>query len=424
MRYVRNSAWMLAEYALKVISAIFVGIYLARYLGPDQFGVLSYALAVVAIFMAMSRLGMESILVRDLAKHPEQRQAYLSTAFSLVLMAAVVGVIVLGILVYLLESDPETQVYIWIISTGILFQTLLVIEYNFQSQVKAKYSSIAKSLALSFTAVSKLVFIWYGAELIHIAILYAIDHAVIGLMLLIMHVRNRQVLFIKGFSSRLVKPLLKSAWPMVLSAIAATLYVRMDQLMIKNMLNVHELGLYAAAIKVYEGWIIVPYVISISLLPAIVKLRTSSVKNYERNMSILFSVLFWSSFSVALIATFFGDWIIRYTFGTEYLGSTTVLAIVMWAAIFSSLGSVSARYLTVEGMEKKIAVRTFLGLVLNIILNLVLIPLYGIEGAAYATLTTLFFANYIINYFDRNLQQLVGICNRSITLKWLFNEKN
>lgn len=420
MRHVKNSAWMLAEYALKVISAIFVSIYLARYLGPEQFGVLSYALALVTIFMAISRLGMESILVRDLARHPGQRQAYMSTAFRLMLVAAVISMLVLGSLVYLLETDSQTQIYICIISTGLLFQALLVVDYNFQSQVKAKSSSIAKALALGVSSLSKLIFIWYGAELVHIAILYAVDHLVIGLMLLFMHLRKRQVLFIKGFDRHLIQPLLSSAWPMILSALAATLYMRIDQIMIKNMLNSQELGLYAAAIKIYEGWIIIPYVISISLLPAIVKIKSQSIEKYEKKMSMLFSLLFWASVFVALIATFWGEWLIILTFGPSFSESSLALGVVMWAAAFAALGAVSARYLTVEGMERKIAVRTFLGLLMNIVFNLVLIPLYGIEGAAFATLLTLFFANYVINFFDKSLQQLVNICNQSITLKWFF----
>lgn len=422
-RYMKNSAWMLAEYILKIFSAIFVGIYVARYLGPEQFGILSYALAISSIMMAVGRLGMESVLVRDLAQHPYNRLAYMGTAFRLMLTVAIVGMLVMGALVIFWETDYNSRICILIISLGALFQAFSVIDYNFQSQVRAKYSTLAKSLALSLTSIVKLVMVWSGAELVHFAVVYALDYAAIGFFLVVFNFKKEGMRFIGRFETVLLKPLLKSAWPMVLSAVSAILYMRVDQLMIKNMLGLHELGLYAAAVKIYEGWVVVPYVISISLLPAIVKIKSRSISEYEKNMAMLFSLMFWSGACIALIATFLGDQLILLSFGSEYLGSGGVLAIVMWAAAFASLGSITARYLTVEGMERKIAIRTFLGLAINIALNILLIPLYGIKGAAIATLVTMFFSNFAINYTDRSLTQLVRICNSSLTLRWLAYEK-
>jgi O-antigen/teichoic acid export membrane protein len=133
--------------------------------------------------------------------------------------------------------------------------------------------------------------------------------------------------------------------------------------------------------------------------------------------------MFWSSALVAVFMTFLGEYVIYYTFGADYSESISILSIIMWAAIFTSVGSITARYLTVENMEKKFATRTMLGLLVNIMFNIVLIPLYGVEGAAISTLITLIIANYLINYFDKDLRKLVFICNSSITLKWLWNEK-
>jgi len=423
IRYVRNSVWMLAEYLLKIVSAIFVGIYVARHLGPEQFGILSYALAIASIFMAVGRLGMESVLVRDLARHPDGRLAYMGTAFFLMIAATIVSLIVMSVLVLLLESDLSSRIYIWIISAGAIFQALAVIDYGFQAQVSAKYSSVAKSVALGLTSMIKLAMVWYEAELVCFAIAYALDHAAIGVFLVLVNYKKGDMRFVGRFETMLVKPLLKSAWPMVLSAVSAILYMRIDQLMIRNMLDLHQLGLYAAAVKIYEGWILIPYVISISLLPAIVRLKAKSIARYEKNMAMLFSLMFWSSACVALIATLLGDQVIALTFGPKYLGSGDILGVVMWAAAFASLGSITARYLTVEGMEKKIAIRTFMGLAINVLLNLLLIPSYGIKGAAIATLITMFISNFAINYLDVDLKQLVAICNKSVTFGWLAHEK-
>lgn len=417
MRYFKNSSWMFSEYMLRIISAIFVIIYVARYLGPEQFGILSYALAVVAVFMAISRLGMESILVRDLSKYPEQSKAYMGTAFGLMLVAAIVGLVVLSVLIYLFESDNQVKTYIWIIATSLFFQALLVVDYSFQAKIRAKYSSIAKSIALAISSSVKIYLVWLEADLLAFAIAHAFDHLIIALMLLTMHFAKKQTNFIFIFEKALIKPLLSSAWPMVLSAVAGMLYMRADQIMIKNMLDTHQLGLYTAATKIYEGWIIVPFVISVSLLPAIVKLKSRSPESYEANLTKLFALVFWSGVLVAIIATLGGEFIIRVSFGEAFADSATVLAIVMWTAAFTAIGSVTARYLTVEGMEKKIAFRTVAALAINILLNLILIPMYGIEGAAIATLSTILCANYLINYIDRDLKQLLRVCNNAILLK-------
>lgn len=414
MRYFKNSSWMMAEYGLRIVSAIFVSIYVARYLGPEQFGVLSYALAIVAIFMAVSRLGMESILVRDLAKYPQQAKAYMSTAFGLMVIAALAGLVILSTLVYFFESDPQTKIYIWIIATSLLFQTLLVVDYAFQAQVKAKYASIAKSIALAVSSSIKVYLVWIEADLQAFAIAHAFDHLIIAIMLVSMHIAQKQQSFLSGFDRNLVKPLLKSAWPMVLASLATIVYMRIDQIMIKNMLDAYQLGLYSAASKIYEGWIVITYVISISLLPAIIRAREHSQQVYSRGLTALFSLVFWLSIFVAAFVTVLGVDLIEIAFGKAYEGAASSLIIIMWTSAFASLGFVSARYLTVEGMENKIFFRTLMALLLNVILNFLLIPIYGIEGAAISTLISIIFSSYVLDYFDPALKQQLTIKNKAL----------
>lgn len=415
MKYVKNSSWMLAEYGLKIISAIFVTIYMARYLGPEQFGVLSYALAIVAIFMAISRLGMESILVRDIAKYPRLAKAYMSTAFGLMFMAAMVNLVILSTLIYLFESDVQTKVYIWIIATGLLFQVFLVVDYNFQAQIQAKYSSIAKSVALAASAVVKIYLVLVQADLQAFAISYAFDQFIIAIMLIVMHLVEKQQGFVFGFDSSLIKPLLKSAWPMILASLATILYMRIDQIMIKHILDVYQLGLYSAATKMYEGWIMIPFVISMSLLPAVVRARENSKERYHQGLTCLFALVFWGSVLVALFISIFGTKIIEITFGEAYREAGLSLIIIMWASAFAALSFVSARYLTVEGLESKIFMRTVVALVLNIFLNFVLIPLYGIEGAAISTLISIIVSSYLLDYFDPKLKHQLEMKNRALS---------
>jgi len=415
MSYLKNSSWMVAEYILRIFSGVLVSIYIARFLGPEQFGILSYALAIVAIFMVFSRLGMDSVLLRDLIKHPDKKQAYLSTAFILMLGASLISLIFLSALVFFFESDDYNKIYIWIIATGLIFQIFLVLDYSFQSQVKAKYSSIAKTLALVTGSLLKIYLVLIQADLVLFAIAFAVDHLLIAIMLIIFALGQRLHSFTYEFDSKLVKPLLSSAWPMVLSGATTILYMRVDQVMIKNMLDAHQLGLYSAASKVYEGWIIVPYIICMSLMPAIVKLKAINQYQYEVNISRLYAFVFWPGILIAIITTFVDDWVIQIIFGDAFQGSGHVLSILMWTAGFASLGFVSARYLSVENLERKIVYRTTLALLINIFLNWLFLPLYGIEGAAISTLISVFVANYILDFFDTDLRQQLSMKTFALT---------
>src|SRR5690606_443338 len=192
----------------------------------------------------------------------------LSASFFIMLIVSVISLIVLCACILYLESEVEVRIYILIISLGGVFQAFMVIDYNFQAQIKAKYSSIAKSVALVFSSVSKIVLVLNSADLYYFALFYALDYLVVAILLLVLHVYKKQVNFLQKFNVNYVLPLLRSAWPMVLSALSVVIYMRIDQIMIKNILGSYELGLYAAAVKVYEGWLVLPYVFGISLLPA------------------------------------------------------------------------------------------------------------------------------------------------------------
>lgn len=364
---------------------------------------------------------MDSILVRDLARNPLKRDQYLSSALILMCSIAFFSMLFVIVTSFYIEDNKEVFNYIVLISFGIIFQVSLIIDYDFQSKLNAKYSSIAKTLAMFFSSLFKLYLIYIESDVFYFALSYAVDYFFIALFLLFSQIYHETYFKIRSYSPEIAVSLMKSSWPMILSALAVSLYMRIDQLMIKAMLGSHELGLYAAASKIFEGWLIIPHVLSVSILPLIVKIKVSS--NYLRNISIIFSLFFWSSVLVALLTTFLNERIVFFVFGEDYKGSELVLVFLMWSCCFSALGSISARYLTIENMEKKIAVRTLSGLVINFILNIIMIPNYGITGAAFATFLTMFFSNYVINYFDRNLRQLVYITNRAITFSWVKYEK-
>ena len=423
LKYFKNSSWMIFEYILRVFSVIFVGIYVARYLGPENFGILSYALAITSIFLAFSRFGMENIIVRDIAKNFQDQKKIMATGFSIIVLATLCSWIILLFWIVIFEENKQTQLLLFVISTSLIFQTFLIIDYNFQAQVKAKYSSIAKSIALAINSIIKIVLVIKDADLIYFAISYVLDHLILSILLISLHLKYNQPNFLFSIEKKLFLPLLKSALPITFSILATFLFMRTDQLMIQNMMNSFDLGLYSAAIKIYEGWILMPIVLSLSLLPAIVSLKKENPDKYQSRLVLLFKSVFIASVIVALLALPLADLFITITYGPAYLESGKVLSILLWAAVFTGIWTISAKYMIVEKLEHKVFTHTFFGLILNILLNYLLIPVYGINGAAISTLITMFIISIILNLFDSKLYNLNTIIFEAMYISSVFKTR-
>jgi len=404
----------MAEQLLRILSGVFVGIYIARYLGPEEFGVLSYVLAISTFIIAISRLGMDAILVRELVSHPEKKQTLMGTAFWMMFITAIVCSSIVAAVVWSIGELPAVKLYASIISISAIFASALVVDYCFQSEVRANVSATCKSITLLLMSFVKLYLIYIQADLVWFVYAFLMDHAVLAVIFLLAAGQQGRAGFVKCFCWEDAKSMLVSAWPLVLGAVSIQIYMRIDQIMIRNMLGLNDVGLYSAAVRIYEAWAIVIAILTVSLLPAIVKLKQGDEKNYHKRMTQLFSLVIWISVGAALFVSIVSEHLMVFAFGGEYRASAPVVDIIMWTAVFAAMGSVSARYFNVERMERKFAVRTALAAVLNVGLNFMLIPLYGIKGAALSTLICTFFANYLMDWFDKDLTMLLNIKHRAM----------
>lgn len=405
---------MLGEKVLRIVAEVFVGIYVARYLGPEQFGVYSYAVAFVALFGAIARLGLDSIVVRDLVNHPQEREVYLGTAFWLKLIGALLTLGLLAVAVQFSGNDATTNLYIVIIASGMIFQSFDVVDFYFQSQVIVKHVSLAKLIQLALSSVLKLYFIFIQADLFWFVLVVLIDQLSLAIGLAVAFWRQQVGSFYGRFDPGTAKAMLRNSWPLILSGIAVTLYMRIDQIMIKDMLGEREVGLYSAAVRLSEAWYFVPVIITASLFPAIVNAKKISQEIYHQRLQRLCTLMTWLAIAVALPMTFLADWMVNLLYGQHYREAGTVLAIHIWGAIFVFLGVASGVFFTVERCTRKSFYRTALGAVSNVLLNLALIPRYGINGAAIATVLSQFIANYFYDFFDAGTRTLFAIKIRAL----------
>jgi len=394
-RYFFNTSWMFAEQVLRIIAGLFVGIYVASYLGPEQFGVYSYAVGFVGLFGAIARLGLDGIVVRDLVTHPEKRDIYLGTAFWLKLIGALLTLGLMVIAVQFTSNDATTNLYIFIIASGLVFQSFDVVDFHFQSRVLSKYVSISRLIQLAVSSLLKLYFIFIQADLFWFVMVSLVDQISLALSLAFVYWRQRIGSFFDRFGLATAKVMLKNSWPLVLSGIAISLYMRIDQIMIKEMLGARAVGLYSAAVRLSEAWYFAPVIVTTSLFPAILNAKKLDVKLYNERLQRLYTMMIYSAVCVALPVAFLAKSIVVIIYGVHYQDAGLVLAINIWAGIFVALGVVNGSWFLAENLQKLATLNTLIGAALNVILNYVLIPIYGIAGAAFATLVSYGVAAYL-----------------------------
>ena len=413
-KYFANTSWILGERILRMGVSLFVGIYVARYLGPERFGLLSYASSFVGIFVALATLGLDEVVVRELVKTPEQREKILGTSFLLKLVGTLLMWAAILVAIPFTENDFQTNILIIIIAFGVLFQAFNVIDLSFQADVKSKYVVHAQFVQLIISSIVKIILVFNEAPLIWFASVFFLDAIVLALGLVFTYLHNSNKIFSWKWSYETSKNLLHDSWPLIFAGIVVSVYMKIDQLMIKEMLGAKEVGLYAAAVKLSEAWYFIPMAIASSLYPAIINARVFQKEVYYQKIQNLFDLMVWIAVSIALPTTFLSTLVVEFLYGKEYLGSSSVLIIHIWTGVFVFLGVASSKYLLAENFIKKTFYRTFIGALLNIIMNYYLIRIIGIEGAAISTLFSHFFAAYLYDFFDKDLRNMFIFKTKSL----------
>ncbi len=421
-RYFANTSWLMGHRLLSMVVALFVGVYVARYLGPDRFGLLSYAGSFVGLFTALATLGLDSIMVRELVKAPERRDELLGTAFWLKAVGAILMWIGIAAAIPFTHNDTQTNILVIIIAFAVIFQVFNVIDYNYQAEVKSRYVVYIQVIQLLVSSITKLIFISISAPLVWFACVFLLDAIVLATGLAAIYQHTGRIWSWK-WRWEIAKQLLKDSWPLILSGMVISIYMRIDQVMIKEMLGTEEVGFYSAAVCLSEAWYFIPVAITSSLFPAIINARKQSEGLYYQRLQRLYNLMVWMAVAIALPTTFLAPWVIKILYGDAFLPAAGVLSIHIWAGVFVFLGVASGKWLLTENLQIFSTINTSIGAVINIILNYVLIKNMGINGAAISTLISYFIAAYLcLSFFDKTRINFISL-SKSIYLKGFFNVK-
>ena len=395
---------------------LFVGVWVARYLGPDAFGQLNYALAFVALFGAIATLGMDGIVIMEIVRLPEQKNEILGTVFLLKFLAGCAAFTLAILAVWLLRSKDVLIIWmVAIIAAGLIFQSTDAIDLWFQSQVRSKYSIYARNFAFLISAALKIWLILVNASLVAFAWVSLGEVAITSLGLLFVYKFYGGRFIQWKFRFYWLKKLLKEGLPLFLSALAVMLYVRLDLIMLSEMVGNHEAGIYAAATRLSEIWYFLPIIIVASVSPAIIRLRETNFARYTSSFLKLYFVLTWLAIGIALPLSLLSGWIIQLLYGAEFAAAGHVLAVHLWASLAVFLGVASGQYMLIEQLQKFSFYRTLMGLICNIVLNLVLIPSMGAMGAAIATVISYLVAVFSLLLFKETRKHTITLLE---SLSW------
>ncbi len=366
-----------------------VGALVIRYLGPNDYGIITYILAILSILNPILFLGSSNILPREITVKQNIDLTYSFIKFSFIIAL----IFFIMIFIIILFSDFDDKEEFLILSCTLLFIPFQILNYNNNAILKSKRNTISIIYTTLLIVPLKLFIVYYDLGLKCIVITFLLDSILISVFL----IWNSKINFRLLFSSKLkkLKYLNKSIIFNISATIVFILYTRIDQLMIKSFLNNFELGIYSANVKIYDAVIMIGFTISLSLLPYITK-----TKNNDKVLKKIYKYFYYLLFPGVILLVLFSDLVILTLFGSSFVTGFISMKILLISSFFAVFTSLNNKILISCNLEKTILIRSIFALIINIILNIILIPKYGINGAAISTLVVTIFTAYIYDLID------------------------
>ena len=314
-----NIGWLFIDQILRMGVGLIVGVWIARYLGPEQFGLLNFSTAFTGLFGAFAALGLQNIVVRDIVRDPEGAYITLGTAGIMQLMGGFVAyLLILGAIAYLRPEDALARSLVAILGTMMLLRAGDIAVFWFESQVQSKYTVLVQNGVFLLFAVIKVLLILEQAPLIVFVWAMLTEAAAVAVLLLIVMGKHGPSLTRLRASRVRAKALLKDCWPLLLTGMVLMVQARIDQIMLGQMVGDLEVGYYSAALRIIEAASVTAMLLHSSFLPFIVSMREKSEKAYLERLEAFYKLNFLVALIIALPIAILSPWIILFLFGDVY----------------------------------------------------------------------------------------------------------
>ena len=405
-----NLSWLVLDKIFRASLNLVVTILIARNLGPENFGVFSYLLVLVFVFTTISTLGMNPVLTNNIIKFKQyDTNSTIVTCYLIRFLFSIFSYIIF--ISFILQSSNSIIFldYSIIIGLVIVFKSSEILFSYFEAKLKSKFIVISQSIGMILLIITLCIIFFNKLNNIYIYFAFLIETVSIFIIINFIFFKQINYKFILTNNIKLIYKIISDSLPVLISTMCIILYMRIDQIMINKILGQYELGLYSVSVRLIEIFHFIPKILMISYLPILLKYKKYSLKLIELN-----SYISKLSFILIFLILLFSDFFTKYLFGNDYVESIYTTNVLSFSLIFVYLGVVNEHWYITKKLQKYYAFYVFLGAILNIILNIYLIPIYGIIGAAYATIITYIFLIFVFDLVATKTRNILVIKLKSI----------
>jgi len=409
--------WLIAERAFRVALGFIILAWTARYLGTDGFGTLNYATALIAIFATLAQLGLGSFIIRDTVIDPEKKYEVLGTACLLRLVSGIISFMGIICTIVLLNPDnPLRRTIVIIMSVSLLFQNFNVIDSWFQSQVQSRYSVWARNTAFFTMSLLRIYLLQSKAPLITFALALLIEDFISNSISIFLYQKSGEKIQKWRFNFVRAKKLLQVSWPLIFSNLSVMVYIYVDQVILGQMSDAETVGIYAAAVKLSENWTFLVLAMTSSVTPYILEGKKISEEVYYKRLQKICNFLALIFYLIAIPLTFLSTPLVVLVFGEKFIGAGVILSIHIWSSIWYFFGNIKITWIVAEELTGFALAASFCGAVMNVLLNIWLIPICQAVGSAIATVISYGFADYVMCLIYPPARKFAWIMTKALAL--------
>lgn len=425
-KVLNNAAWILFDKVLKITVGLFVGVWVARYLGPAEFAKLNYTTVFVGLFTPLATLSIDSLVVRELAQKPHRKNEILGTAFLLRFVASILSFFAILLFSFILESnDLQMVIYVSLMGSVLIFQSVDMIDFYFQSQLKSKYSIYVRIISYVLLSGVKIGLIITKAPLLYFIVAYFAELSIGSVGLVLIYIFKQNKLSDWKFDKELNRFFLQNSLVLMLQSFALVAQTKIDQIILKNLIGNQELGQYAVAIRLIELLVFIPMAIYSSVAPRIAEAKINDEKLYQLKLGQLYGVMFQLFLMMGLGIMILGSPFVKFLYGNEYQQAGFLFSIMSFRLFFTNMGLARSVFLVNENMFQFSLLSVIIGALLNIGFNLLLIPYYQSVGAVFSTIISFTISTFLLDLFHHKTRKnLFYMIRSAFSFKYAFNKNN
>ena len=419
-KIIRNVFWAVIGKVITLFSTLIVGIFVARYLGPKQYGLMNYVISIASLFTVFATFGSSEIIIRELSKKEKPKEVVLGSAMALRMGLAILCFISIVSYLFFSGETTETSTLILIYSSSIFFSCSEVIRFYFTSIVDNEYIVKSEIFRTIIGAIVKIILLFCKAPLIAFVFALAFDFLLLASGYIVVYRKKIGPICQWNIDFKFVKTLLTTSFPLLISSTAVIIYQRIDQVMIAKMLDNEFVGYFSTAMSFVNVLAFIPITIMQTTSPILVEYWKNDKLKYEQESQRIIGATTWLLIILCSIVALLSSPIINYTYGASYTDAIPVLQILVFKVVGIAIINLSGQLIIIENIHQLAFIRNILSCVICIICNYYFIPRWGIIGSAWATIITVFFTGEVANIFIPKYHHILKKQNVALLLGWKY----